>query len=372
MKGYFEKLSAERSSVLEILNTYNAANILGSIGGDFLDAKHLFFAHFGRIPNCIFLDDDIDVKKANEWFAKNYRDAITDCCYGKRFEKRTGMYLSNVYYFLYDDLLVHLNRGDSEATFLYQKTDSAQVDMIANEINRFKTKKSRRKPQIELISQGKSGLCTKSMKITPPKFSIEDNYNEDFRQVHQTILNRLRRKNDKGLVLLHGKPGTGKTSYIRYLITKTNKNIIFLPPGMAACITDPGLMNVLIDNPNSVFVIEDAENIVIDRNRSGSSPVSALLNLADGLLSDCLNIQIVCSFNTDLSRVDNALTRKGRLIAKYEFLELDVHKAQALSDRLGFSSVIASPMTLAAIYNQHETDFEITAKRKNLGFCMAS
>ena len=33
-----------------------------------------------------------------------------------------------------------------------------------------------------------------------------------------------------------------------------------------------------------------------------------------------------------------------------------------------FSSVIASPMTLAAIYNQHETDFEITAKRKNLGF----
>jgi hypothetical protein len=209
------------------------------------------------------------------------------------------------------------------------------------------------------------------MEITKPKFSIEENYNDVFLSVHQTILSRLRKKDDKGLVMLHGKPGTGKTSYIRYLLTKIKKPVIFLPPNMAASITDPSLMNVLIDNPNSVFVIEDAENIIIDRNRNGSSSVSALLNLADGVLSDCLNIQIICSFNTDLSRVDNALTRKGRLIAKYEFLELDVPKAQALSDKLGFSSVISSPMTLAAIYNQHEMDFTPTVKRKTIGFNIA-
>jgi len=137
---------------------------------------------------------------------------------------------------------------------------------------------------------------------------------------------------------------------------------------MAASITDPGLMNVLINNPNSVFVIEDAENIIIDRNRSGSSPVSALLNLADGLLSDCLNIQIICSFNTDLSRVDSALTRKGRLIAKYEFSDLDTSKAQALSNKLGFSSVITSPMTLAAVYNQNEMEFDASSSRKSMGF----
>jgi len=49
------------------------------------------------------------------------------------------------------------------------------------------------------------------LEITRPKLSIEDNYNDDFLPVHQTILDRLRKKNDKGLVLLHGKPGTGKT-----------------------------------------------------------------------------------------------------------------------------------------------------------------
>jgi len=128
------------------------------------------------------------------------------------------------------------------------------------------------------------------------------------------------------------------------------------------------LMNVLIDNPNSVFVIEDAENILIDRNRNGSSSVSALLNLADGLLSDCLNIQIICSFNTDLSRVDSALMRKGRLIAKYEFKELETHKAQALSDKLGYTTQMTEPMTLAAVYNQSEVEFAPTVYRKAVGF----
>jgi len=170
------------------------------------------------------------------------------------------------------------------------------------------------------------------------------------------------------LVLLHGTPGTGKTSYIRYLTSQVKKEVIFLPPNLAMSITDPGLMNVLIDNPNSIFVIEDAENILIDRNRNGSSSVSALLNLADGLLSDCLNIQIICSFNTDLSRVDSALMRKGRLIAKYEFKELEVHKAQALSNKLGFNTLITEPMTLTAVYNQSEIDFSPIVYRKAVGF----
>jgi 4-hydroxyphenylpyruvate dioxygenase-like putative hemolysin len=65
--------------------------------------------------------------------------------------------------------------------------------------------------------------------------------------------------------------------------------------------------------------------------------------------------------------VDSALTRKGRLIAKYEFKELETDKAQELSNKLGFSSIISSPMTLADIYNQNEMAFA-TSKRNKIGF----
>lgn len=116
--------------------------------------------------------------------------------------------------------------------------------------------------------------------------------------------------------------------------------------------TNPSLISTLIDNPNSILIIEDAEKIVIDREKNGDSPVSALLNISDGLLSDCLNIQVICSFNTDLSQVDSALMRKGRLIAEYEFKELEINKAQALSNKLGFDSTIHLPMTLTDIHNQ--------------------
>ena len=107
---------------------------------------------------------------------------------------------------------------------------------------------------------------------------------------------------------------------------------------MAGSTTDPNLNSILIDNTNWIFVIEDAEYIIVDRKKEGRSPVSALLNISDGLLSDCLNIQIICSFNTDISKVDSALMRKGRLIAKYEFKEFEVEKAQLLSDKLSYNS----------------------------------
>ena len=368
MNEYIEKISAESYSDLKFQQTWSVANIFDR--SDALDDKNLFISRFHRVPNWIQLED-VDAKKANEWLQENYRDDIVDCSYIKRHKKRKGLYTDDTYYFLFDDLLVYINVQQSEAKLLYRKTDSAKVEEIANELIKFKARGERKKPEIEILYNSRHGLSTQTMEITRPKFSIDENYNDDFQPVHETILSRLRKNNGKGIVLLHGKPGTGKTSYIRYLITQTQKRVIFLPPNMAECITDPSLMNILLCNPNSIFVIEDAENIIIDRNRRGSSPVSALLNIADGLLSDCLNIQIICSFNTDLSRVDSALTRKGRLIAKYEFDHLQVNKAQALSNKLGFNNIIASPMSLAAIYNQHETEFMPTAKRTSIGFKIA-
>ena len=110
-------------------------------------------------------------------------------------------------------------------------------------------------------------------------------------------------------------------------------------------------------NSNSrVLIIEDAENVIMDRKFSSYSSVSNLLNISDGLLSDCLNVQIICTFNSDINMVDDALLRKGRLIAKYEFTKLDATKAQVLSDKLGFTKQISKPMTIAEITNPDDME----------------
>ena len=335
----------------------------------YLNEFTLFAAIYNYIPN--FINEiGIDCSKANIWFAEEYKTDIKDCYFAKVYhneqDKKAG--LNNIFYFIYEDLIVNFDMPQSRVRFLFKKTDASVAEHIISKLKKFKKRKPRKKPEISLLVNADYGLDTKSFKIERPKLNIEDNYNNDFQEVHQTILKRLTKKNDKGLVLLHGKPGTGKTSYIRYLLTMVKKNVIFLPPNMASQITNPDLISSLIDNSNSIFVIEDAENIVMNREMNGSSPVSAILNISDGLLADCLNIQIICSFNTDISQIDNALMRKGRLIAKYEFKELAVEKAQSLSQKLGFTSSIDSPMTLTAIYNQEETDFQSSKKQKQIGF----
>src|SRR4030095_1172698 len=158
----------------------------------------------------------------------------------------------------------------------------------------------------------------------------------------------------KGIVLLHGLPGTGKTTYLRYLVGRIKKRVLFLSPNIAGNLMDPDFIDLLIENPNTVLIIEDAENIIMDRRSNKDSSVSNLLNISDGLLADFLNVQLICTFNSPLTMVDSALMRKGRLIAKYEFGKLSVSKSQRLSRHLGFDKLIASPMTIAEIANQDE------------------
>jgi len=352
----------------ELAPNSNLSGVFHGSERHYINPKTFFAVRFGYIPNCIKLTH-VNCEKAEEWLKGNYGIEITDKIFVKIVKagkKKDSLY--ETYYQLLADLLIVFNYQDRDVKLYFKNTDEKMVEQIAKELNQIRDKRRVSAPEISLLVSTSYGLDTKELKITKPQLKIEDNYNDDFLEVHKIIHKRLNSKNDKGLVLLHGKPGTGKTSYIRYLVGSVRKKVIFLPPNLAAAITNPDLLSVLIDEPNSIFVIEDAENIITDREIEGNSPVSALLNLSDGLLSDCLNIQIICSFNTDLSKVDNALLRKGRLIAKYEFKELAADKAQQLSNKLGFDAVIDRPMNLTDIYNQQEINFQSENPSKKIGF----
>ena len=202
------------------------------------------------------------------------------------------------------------------------------------------------------------------IEIKCPEIDFDLNYNPDFKPIHDTILGKLSEDKSKGLVLLHGNAGTGKTNYIRYLINHLKKKVIYIPPNMSNSIADPNLIKFFIEHSNSVLVIEDAENVLMKRNSNSSQAISNILNLTDGLLSDCTNIQVIATFNTDVLNIDEALLRKGRLICKYEFGELEPEITEKLANKIG--SDIRGKKTLAEIYNSKDESF--TNKKEKIGF----
>ncbi len=70
-----------------------------------------------------------------------------------------------------------------------------------------------------------------------------------------------------------------------------------------------------------------------------------------------LRIQIICTFNAPLTRIDKALLRKGRVIASYEFKPLTIKKSNTLLKSLNSEYITTKEMTLAEVFYQKDLDF---------------
>ena len=243
-------------------------------------------------------------------------------------------------------------------------------DKITSQFTPLAKRRREKENNIALVIQTNRGYDTTSFELPKQKLDIELGYGKSFKPIHEKIIHKLNEPKSKGLVLLHGTPGTGKTHYLKYLASKIkNKRVLFIPPFLADFITSPEMTPFLIQNAGSVLFIEDAEKVITDRNTGGGNGVSNILNITDGILSDILNIQIVATFNMDKKKIDEALLRKGRLIAEHKFDALPTEDSQALIDHLGFDYKTDKPMTLTEIYNLSEVEYKSEDKgRTTIGF----
>lgn len=222
---------------------------------------------------------------------------------------------------------------------------------------------------IYLIQSGLGGLHTERVEILPPEINLELHYNDDFPAVHERLVGLLAQPKSKGLILLHGEPGTGKTTYIKYLSSLVKKDMLILPPYMTNYLTSPEIIPFLLDNKDSVLIIEDAERILQSREAGGdTNSVSNILNLTDGLLADCMHIQVIATFNASKHLLDKALLRKGRLMVDYAFGKLAPYKANSLLTHLGTPFRTDQPMTLADIFNLDEQTVSGERYEVKMGF----
>lgn len=330
---------------------------MGSLfGSNYLCGKSLYVYSFGAIPNvhCI---RQIDGEKAFEMVKLQYPHLLQSVYATKWYDQQKKAYDFDETYIVASNRCI-LEFGIAYCDIYHDGTQDTFVQAITNGMKQFKQRQRRKPLEINLVTFSNGGLSLTGLEIKRTRLDLGLYYEDDFAAVDQVICKRLNNAKDKGIVLLHGLPGAGKTTYLRHVIGKIKKKVLFLSPSVAKDIASPAFVQLLINNPNSVLVIEDAENIIMDRRYNTSSSVSNLLNIADGLMADFLNVQIVCTFNSPLTMVDSALMRQGRLIAKYEFGKLSVAKAQRLSNHLGFDTLITKPMTIAELSNQHQPKYQ--------------
>lgn len=340
----------------------NANNVFSNY---FIDGKAFYLHTFNTLPNINFIGS-IDGEKVLKVIKENLSEQIKDL-YQRRWYKKNKKRFEFDKTFVVLESNIVLDISDEYLYILHDGKNAEAFERITALVIQFKKRERKEPLEINLIVRTNDGLDLKPMEIKRTKLDIDLFYEDDFKETDAVIQQRLKKKNDKGIVLLHGLPGTGKTTYLRYLVGKIKKRVLFLSPSVAGNLMNPDFIELLMNNPNTVLVIEDAENIIMDRRYNSGSSVSNLLNISDGLLADFLNVQLICTFNSALTMIDSALLRKGRLIARYEFGKLSIDKAQRLSNRLGFDSIITEPMSIAEIANPHEKN-ESVQRTEVLGF----
>ncbi|MCB0631174.1 MAG: AAA family ATPase [Saprospiraceae bacterium] len=261
-----------------------------------------------------------------------------------------------------------LQHGELEVEFLYDQADTELEAWVIHTNHQLRTTFGiSQAPVFKVLSRDKHSFFTEDVRTDHFNQDVSRYYNDDFREVDEIILKSL--STDKaGLILLHGTPGTGKTSYIKSLITRfEEKSFIFIQNEFVNELLHPEFISFMLKHRNAILIIEDAEKVLTSREGvNENSVVSTILQLTDGLFSDYLNIKIICTFNTSINRIDKALLRKGRMIAYYEFKPLSSRKANELMLGLGLETM-GEEMTLADIFNYQDKGFR-QENHRQIGF----
>lgn len=217
--------------------------------------------YFNRVPS-VTVVNNIDGERAYNAVMEQYGAMVTGIHRYRYFGRgRKKAHFQDTMVVMKNHCLLEFD--GTYCDILHPHDDDGLVSGLIQLMQAFKERKRRQPLEINLIVRSGSYLELKPMEIKRTKLDIGLYYEDDFRETDELIRQRLNKKDDKGIVLLHGLPGTGKTTYLRHLVGRIRKKVMFLSPNIAASLVEPEFIDLLVDNPNAVLIVEDAADCTL-------------------------------------------------------------------------------------------------------------
>jgi hypothetical protein len=192
--------------------------------------------------------------------------------------------------------------------------------------------------------------------------NIELYYSEStFKDLNKLI--KKIRKIDKGLYLLNGEVGTGKTTSIKYITSDVDKIFFHIQSNLLEhTINNPEFRNFLKKYDNPVIILDDCESTLIDLFGKTNNSTFNIIQLIDGLSSDSLKLSVICIFNEEIEE-NNSLLDCNNLISIVDFESLSSEEATELSKNIGSNKTYKNKTRLVDIIRKKNID-----RYKKIGF----
>ena len=246
--------------------------------------------------------------------------------------------------------LIYLNKSVDDINNILKQLESFVSEIDIEDVgHRFNT-----------ITINQNGLELDSIELMKADYeNIDCYFNDDVLKKTNKLIKSLKKTN-KGLTIIHGDRGTGKTTLVNHIVSKIDKIAIFIPCSMIeTTINNPDFRNFIKRYRNSVLIIDDSELYFSEMYSKSNIFTNNLLQFVDGFQSDELDLNIITILNVDdIEEIDHILLDCNNLIDIIEVDDLEKEKAIELNKLVNGKSKVKGSTRLIDVLKKRDFNLD--------------